>query len=260
MSISSFGRRQGRADREVASGRAEDREVVEMDLSSLFRGVGTAFKDGGFGMYPIAIAFIFAIAILIDRIRVLYFDASIDKEMFLRGVKKHIFSGDLDKAISYCAGQKRTPLVSVIKSGLISVPKGDDDVQAAMDEATLRESPKIERRTGYLAMIGNVATLLGLLGTIVGLIRCFGAVADANPADKARMLSLGISEAMNCTAFGLGVAIPSLVAYSVLQGRTQAMVDDIHETAVSVLNLVIANKDKMKISPAGAAQAADDEE
>jgi biopolymer transport protein ExbB len=219
-------------------------------MSELFESIAKAFEQGGWGMYPIAAALVFALAIMLDRIWALYFKANIDKEMFLRGLKKHIYSGDLDKAISYCAGQKRTPLVSVIKAGLINVPKGEDDVQAAMDEATLRESPRIEKRTGYLAMIGNVATLLGLLGTITGLIKCFGAVANANPADKAAILSQGISEAMNCTAFGLGVAIPSLVIYSVLQGRTQHMVDDINESAVGVLNLIVANKDKMKM-PAG---------
>jgi biopolymer transport protein ExbB len=206
-----------------------------------------AFDLGGVGMYPISVALIFAIAIIAERVTTLYFRSNVDKEAFLRGLKKHIYAGDLDKAISYCAGQKRTPLVSVIKAGLINVPKGEDDVQAAMDEATLRESPRIERRTGYLAMISNVATLLGLLGTIIGLIHCFGAVANANPADKATILSQGISEAMYCTAFGLSVAIPSLVLYSVLQGRTQNMVDDINESAVAVLNLIIANKDKMKM-------------
>ena len=96
-------------------------------------------------------------------------------------------------------------------------------------------------------MLGNVATLLGLLGTIVGLIGAFGAVANANPADKATILAKSISEAMNCTAFGLITAIPALVAYSVLQGRTQHMVDDINETSVSVLNLIVANRDKMKM-------------
>ena len=216
-------------------------------MGDIFGSVARAFEQGGWGMYPIAAALVFALAIMLDRVWMLYFKASIDKEAFLRGLKKHIYSGDLDKAISYCAGQKRTPLVSVIKAGLINVPKGEQDVQAAMDEATLRESPKIERRTGYLAMLGNVATLLGLLGTITGLIKCFGAVANANPADKAAILSQGISEAMNCTAFGLGVAIPSLVLFSVLQGRTQGMVDDINETAVGVLNLIVANKDKMRI-------------
>src|SRR5512139_4007070 len=219
-------------------------------MGDLFGSLAKAYHDGGIGMHPILVSLVFVIAVLVDRVRVLYFSAAIDKDAFLRGLKKHIYSGDLDKAISFTAGQKKTPLTSVIKAGLINVPKGEADVQAAMDEATLRESPKIEKRTGYLAMIGNVATLLGLLGTITGLIKCFGAVANANPADKAAILSQGISEAMNCTAFGLGVAIPSLVIYSVLQGRTQSMVDDINESAVGVLNLIVANKEKMRMPAA----------
>jgi biopolymer transport protein ExbB len=216
-------------------------------MGSFFAGVSEAFRAGGWGMYPIAASLVAAVAIIAERVFVLYRKAAIDKDEFLRGLKKHLYAGDLEKAIGYCAGQKRTPLVQVVKAGLIHVPKGEDDVQAAMDEATLRECPVIERRTGYLAMLANVATLLGLLGTIVGLIGAFAAVANANPADKATLLSKSISEAMNCTAFGLGVAITSLVFYSVLQGRTQAMMDDVHESAVGVLNLVVANRDKMKM-------------
>jgi biopolymer transport protein ExbB/TolQ len=198
-------------------------------------------------MHFILAALIVVIGIVIDRVVALYFKASVDKEGFLKGLKDHIYRGDLDRAISFCASQKKAPLVSVIKAGLINVPKGEADVQAAMDEATLRESPKIERRTGYLAMLGNVATLLGLLGTIVGLIGAFAAVADAPPAEKARILAASIAEAMNCTAFGLLTAIPALIAYSVLQGKAQEMVDDINETSVSVLNLIVANRDKMKM-------------
>jgi biopolymer transport protein ExbB/TolQ len=96
-------------------------------------------------------------------------------------------------------------------------------------------------------MLGNVATLLGLLGTIVGLIGAFGAVGNASPADKATILANSISEAMNCTAFGLLTAIPALVAYSVLQGKSQQMLDEINETSVSVLNLIVANREKMKM-------------
>jgi biopolymer transport protein ExbB/TolQ len=214
-----------------------------MDFTALVK----HFEDGGLMMYPIAFALVFAVVIIADRVIVLYFKAWTAKEAFLKGLREHIYRGDLDRAISYCASQKKTPLVSVIKSGLINVPKGEADVQAAMDEATLRESPRLEKRTGYLAMLGNVATLLGLLGTIVGLITAFAAVSNANPADKASLLSKSISEAMNCTAFGLLTAIPALVAYSVLQGRTQLMVDDINESSVAVLNLIISNRDKMKM-------------
>jgi biopolymer transport protein ExbB/TolQ len=224
-------------------------------MGDLFGSLAKAYHEGGIGMHPILVSLVFVIAVLVDRVRVLYFSAAIDKEAFLRGLKKHVYTGDLDKAISFTASQKKTPLTSVIKAGLINVPKGEQDVQAAMDEATLRESPRIERRTGYLAMLGNVATLLGLLGTILGLIHAFAAVANANPADKATILAASISEAMNCTAFGLATAIPALVAFSVLQGRTQHMVDEINETSVAVLNLIVANKDKMKMPATVAADA-----
>jgi len=216
-------------------------------MGGLIGSMMKSYNDGGPGMHFILICLVFTLAVLIDRVVVLYLKANIDKEAFLRGLKPHIYAGDLDKAIAFCASQKKTPLVSVIKAGLINVPKGEEDVQAAMDEATLRESPRIERRTGYLAMLGNVSTLLGLLGTIIGLIHAFGAVANANPADKATILANSISEAMNCTAFGLLVGIVALVMYSVLQGRTQIMVDDINESSVSVLNLIVSNKEKMRM-------------
>ncbi|WP_242392071.1 MotA/TolQ/ExbB proton channel family protein [Anaeromyxobacter oryzisoli] len=213
----------------------------------IFRALAKHYSEGGWMMHAILASLVVVIGLVIDRVHALFFTTAVDKEAFLKGLKEHIYRGDLDRAISFCASQKKTPLVSVIKAGLINVPKGEADVQAAMDEATLRESPKIEKRTGYLAMIGNVATLLGLLGTIIGLISAFGAVADAPPAEKARILASSISEAMNCTAFGLLTAIPALIAYSVLQGRSQHMMDDINESSVSVLNLIVANKDKMKM-------------
>jgi len=217
------------------------------DSTGAFGTIAKRFSDGGIGMYPITVCAIFFIAIVIDRIVMLFFRASINKDAFMRGLKKHIYAGDLEKAISYTAGQKATPMTSVIKSGLMNVPKGEAEVQAAMDEATLRENPKLERRTGYLAMVGNAAMLCGLLGTVNGLIACFEAVAHVNPADKATILSNGISEAMNCTAFGLLTAIPSLIAFSILMGRTQHMIDDINEASVGTLNLIIANKDKFKM-------------
>ncbi|WP_426755471.1 MotA/TolQ/ExbB proton channel family protein [Myxococcus sp. Y35] len=211
-----------------------------------FEEVAMRWEAGQWGMYPIAACLIVALAIMVERSIILFGKASINKEAFLRGLKKHIYAGDLDKAINYVAGQKSTPLTNVIKAGLMNVPKGNDEVQAALDEASLRETPKIEARTGYLAMLGNAAMLAGLLGTVSGLIACFEAVANVNPADKATILANGISEAMNCTGFGLLTAIPALIAFSVLTGRTQSLINDINETSVSVLNLIVANKDKFK--------------
>jgi biopolymer transport protein ExbB len=213
---------------------------------SLFDELARRWKAGDWGMYPIAVCLIVAIAIIVERSMVLYGTATINKEAFIRGLKKHIFAGDLDKAINYVAGQKPTPLTNVMKAGLMNVPKGDEEVQAGLDEAALRETPKLEVRTGYLAMIGNAAMLFGLLGTVSGLIRCFEAVSSVNPADRATILAAGISEAMNCTAFGLISALVALIMFSALMGRTQALINDVNETSVAVLNLIVANRDKLK--------------
>ena len=226
---------------------------------SFFDTIARRWTQGSLGMYPIALCAVVALAIVVERVIVLFFSAAINKEGFLRGLKKHIYAGDLDKAINYVAGQKPTPLTNVIKAGLMNVPKGEEEVQAALDEAALRETPRLEARTGYLAMLGNAAMLAGLLGTVSGLISCFEAVANVNPADKATILAAGISEAMNCTGFGLLTAIPSLVFFSILMGRTQALINDINETSVSVLNLIVSNRDKFKNATVSASRHSDDD-
>jgi biopolymer transport protein ExbB/TolQ len=134
----------------------------------------------------------------------------------------------------------------VIKAGLLRAPLTDEETQAALNEAAAKEAPRLERRTGYLAMLGNVATLVGLFGTILGLIHSFAAVANADASEKASLLARGISEAMNNTAFGLGIAIPALVFFSLFQGRTQHMIDDINESAVVILNLVTNNRNQLR--------------
>src|SRR4029077_2303489 len=155
-------------------------------------------------------------------------------------------------AIKVCSGNP-TPVTRIIQAGLTKFNRPDAEVQAAMDEAALREMPRLERRTGYLAMLGNVATLVGLLGTIIAFTTSFAGVAGVDPSMKATLLAKGISEAMNCTAFGLITAVPALLQFALLNGWVQSRLDDINEVTVQVVNLVVAPRQAMK---GGAAPAA----
>jgi biopolymer transport protein ExbB/TolQ len=206
------------------------------------------FEEGGWGMYPILVWQIIAIGIIIERAIYLY-RSSINKDVFLATMQKCILAGDVARAIKLCSAAN-APLARIVKAGLMKVNRPDAEVQAAMDEAALRELPRIESRTGYLALLANLAMLSGLLGTVTGLIIAFGAVANADASSKATMLAKGISEAMNCTAFGLFAAILALLGFAVLNGKTQSLLDDINAATVQVMNLVVNNRSKINIQGA----------
>jgi len=201
-----------------------------------------AFKEGGWGMYPILILALITIYLIIERS--LYLAKSkINVDQLMSMVKSQIVAGNLRGAISTCDAQP-TGVTKIIAAGLRRAEQGggEHEIQQAMDEEALRELPKIEKRTGYLAMLGNLATLAGLLGTITGLIKSFASVAGVDPSMKATMLSKGISEAMNCTAFGLGTGILGLAAFAVLNGKTQHILDGLNRASVEALNLVVTGR------------------
>lgn len=209
------------------------------------------FKEGGWGMWPILFWSIVTIGIIVERALFL-FGSSINKDVFLATMQKCILAGDVAKAVKMCSAAN-APLARIVQAGLVKVNRPDEEVQAAMDEAALRELPKVSSRTAYLALLANLSMLSGLLGTVTGLIKSFGAVAGASvdPSQKATILANGISEAMNCTAFGLGVAIIALIGFAILNGKTQAIEDDINEASVQILNLVVANRQKVNIAAVG---------
>jgi biopolymer transport protein ExbB/TolQ len=211
-------------------------------------GLWKAYKEGGVVMMSVILMWsIFTIGIIIERALYLY-GSSINKDVFLATMQKCILAGDVAKAVKMCSAAN-APLARIVQAGLVKVNRPDEEVQAAMDEAALREIPKLAKRTGFLALLANLAMLTGLLGTVTGLIISFGAVSgeSVDPAQKARILAEGISEAMNCTAFGLLAAITALVGFAFLNGKTQGMEDDINEASVTVLNLVVANRQKVNL-------------
>ncbi len=201
------------------------------------------FKEGGWGMWPILIICIITIYLIVERATYLA-KSKIDVDTFIRLVKSQVVQGNLPGAISSCDATP-TAVTKIVAAGLRKANTGgsEHEIQQSMDEEALRELPKIEKRTGYLAMLGNLATLAGLLGTITGLIKAFASVAGVDPSMKATMLSKGISEAMNCTAFGLGTGILGLAAYAVLNGKTQHILDGVNQASVEALNLVVLGRE-----------------
>jgi len=198
------------------------------------------FHEGGWGMWPILTLLMITMAILIER-AVFLRRAVIDKEKLVALLRSQISAGNIQGAIKVCSGNS-TPLTRIVQAGLMRANRSDEEISSAMEEAGLRELPQLEKRTGYLAMLGNLATLAGLLGTITGLIKAFAGVAGVDPSMKATMLSKGISEAMNCTAFGLGTGILGLATYAILNGMTQHVMDGINQATVETLNLVVAGR------------------
>lgn len=208
-------------------------------------GIAHAFEEGGWAMYVIAFWLVLAFGFVVERAVYLY-KSSINKDVFLATMQKCILAGDIGRAIKLCSAAN-APLARIVKAGLMKVNRPDAEVQSAMDEAALRELPKIEARTPFLGLFANLAMLSGLFGTVLGLISAFAAVAGATGAEKATMLAKGISEAMNCTAFGLLSAIFALTGMAVLNGKTQSLLDDINAATVQVMNLVVNNRSKVNL-------------
>jgi len=197
-------------------------------------------------MYVIAVFAILTIFLVVERMMKLN-TLLVNKKDFSDIIYRMVISGDIRQAIAYC-DQRPAPLTNTVKAGLVQAlnKRPDEEIQVAMDAAVLREMPKIEGWTAFLAVFGNVAVLAGLLGTIIGMVGSFRAVSMADNATKAELLSQGISHALNCTAFGLCVAIVAIVAYGIFQHQIQKTENEVIETSMSLLNLVVANRDKIK--------------
>ncbi len=196
------------------------------------------FQEGGPFMYAILLVGIVGLAIIIERFIVLVLLWNLNGKAFWGKVKRYLTEGKINEAKVLCDSTK-APIAKIFSQAIDKFHESDKSIQNTMDESTLEIIPVVEKRTHYLAMLANVSTLFGLLGTIIGLIKAFAAVAQADPAQKASLLAYGISMAMNNTAFGLLVAILFMLAHAYLFTRQTSIIDEIDELSVKLYNLAI---------------------
>lgn len=227
------------ADSVGAAGSAADSSGTESlaERPGLLSEVARFFREGGIAMWPILLFLAIGLAISVERFVFLYFQANIRPEDFMARVADLVRKGSIEGAIATSA-EHDAPLARIIEAALRNYRGTERDIQNAVDEMALAELPRLNARLSYLAVIANVATMTGLLGTIFGLIQAFGAVSVADPETKGRILANGIAVAMNTTAFGLIVAIPTLIVHSFLSNKSDQLVDDIDRYSVMVINML----------------------
>lgn len=198
-----------------------------------------AMEAGGFWMWPILLMSVVVIAVSLERTFMLLTRYSINADEFMKEIRKFVLAGNVDRAIKLCNQTPNAALPQVVKAGLLRANKGEVAIANAIEEATLEVMPQVRTRTNSLLVFANVATLLGLLGTIVGLIQAFGGLATASEADRQQVLSSGISVAMYTTAFGLIVAIPALLIHMGLARVTTTIGENVDHYSVMLEDLLV---------------------
>jgi biopolymer transport protein ExbB/TolQ len=203
-----------------------------------FSAIVRFFQEGGVFMYPIVVVLALGLAIAVERWLYLTMTTASNKSLWNK-VAPYLKNGNLSGAMQVTSKSKAA-IAQIMTYGLNRVrsARRREDIEQAMEESLMEVMPKLEKRTHYLATFANIATLLGLLGTIIGLINAFTAVSNANPAEKADLLSASISVAMNTTAFGLVVAIPLLLVHTLLQTKTTEIIDSLEMASVKFLNSI----------------------
>ena len=200
------------------------------------------FQEGGTFMYPIAIIMAIGLAIAFERLFFLMKEKSSNRQAF-DDMLPMLQKRDLRAALNY-ANSSDSKIGNIFSAAIARIPGSQrrEEIEYALEEGLMEAIPQLEKRTQYVSTLANIATLMGLLGTIMGLIAAFTAVANAAPAEKATLLSQSISVAMTTTAFGLMAAIPLLLMHSFLQTKTNEIVDSIEMAGVKFLNIITERK------------------
>jgi biopolymer transport protein ExbB len=217
-------------------------EVVSNPIvqENLLQWAARFMNEGGIFMWIIAVVWTMGIAISVERLKA-YFKFDIDGTSLMGNIKKNVIGNQVQDAIQTCS-ESSALLPFVMKNGLKRANQSKEQIQDALEASILETVPKIEKRLSYLALAANLSTLLGLLGTIQGLIQSFAAVAQAEASQKAQLLAEGIAVAMNTTALGLISAISLMVVHSVLMARGEKMIQEIEENSVKLLDLLSTKK------------------
>jgi biopolymer transport protein ExbB len=220
----------------------------------IFYSIVKFFVQGGAFMYPILLVAAVGTAIAVERYVTLTRQGVKNRAAWAR-VEPALMKGEFDKARELTS-KDDTAISRLLSIGLAmqGTVRRRDDVEKAMEESMMETIPQLQKRTHYLATFANLATLLGLLGTVSGLIHAFSAVATVNPAEKANLLSASISEAMNCTAFGLMTAVPILFVHALLQTKTTELIDGLETASVKFMN-ALATRSAARVSHLGLAKA-----
>ncbi|MBW2731875.1 MAG: MotA/TolQ/ExbB proton channel family protein [Deltaproteobacteria bacterium] len=197
-------------------------------------------KTGGFFMWLNTIVLITVLAVAIERFIFLLFKGQINAKGLLEQLRKLIQANNVDRAIRLC-GSTSAPLLRVAKAGLVQVHRGEDAISTSLEEALVETTPEVKKRIPSLWSLANIATLVGLLGTVLGLIQAFGALRGLDPAKASAQLAAGISHALHHTAMGLGIAVTAIIFHLILSGMSKKVVSDMELFSMKLENFLVVH-------------------
>jgi biopolymer transport protein ExbB len=207
--------------------------------------IATVFRHGSVPIYINLCVSVFVIATIIDRIVALFFQYRINTDIFMRAIINLVKNGEMDHALKICESTKAL-VARVVKAGLLKANKTTLEISSAIDEELMRATPLLERRIASLWSLANIATLIGLIGTIFGLIRSFSGLAAVSQEQKAAFLARGISEALNNTAIGLAIAVICMIGHLVLASTSKKMMADLEVSSVALENFLVLRQKQEK--------------
>lgn len=217
--------------------------------------VAKFFHDGGKLMYINVVVAVFALAIVSERLYMFLFRLRVNAKVFMAEIEKLVNAGNFDKAIKQCSSLEGAVLPRIIRAALINARLGGPAVTAAVEETMLEVQPLVMKRSGILWAIANLATLVGLVGTVFGLIQAFAALSFAAPDQKSALLTQGIAHAMNNTAFGLSIALVCIFFHMILSLLTRDLLEGLDHSAVRIENILSKRRLQSGREGGAAAQA-----